>query len=451
MHDSASGAREGDATYLKGAHSVMTRRATTRTLAAAAASALTLGLLGVVAGGPAGAQSAAGTDGATARLGQSVDLALKGSGFGSRATGGDVPSASDQTAFAVIGCATRVGIDKENHEVEVTFPDLGQATNVRTELWTRKNGDAISSFSRNTIEKLVVAQSGLGSIELRGISSFAHSWHDDKGFHAATTTSVGSITLVPAAGEPQELDLPTPGQPVEVPGLATISLGTTKERTTAGRAFAQANALVIDKTASGSRSKVSQAKAQALTGVKHGTFHGFSAATQATALDGNVDKGRDPLLVMPCQGTGGELLSREASDSDLGGQLLATGLRSQAKGRELARKSTGFTRSSVAHLTLGGDQLDVDGIIGQANVTREGRKVTANIKGSTVGTVLAGGEEQEFPDTGVLEIPGVARLERFVVERIPSGIHVVALRITFLDGTGGVIDLGQAKLQIRRS
>ena len=426
----------------------MTRRATTRpflrSLAVTSATALTLGFLTAAAGSPAQAQQAA-----AERAGRSVDLALKGSGFGSRITGGDVPSGSDQTAFMVVGCATRVGIDKENHEAEVTFPDLGQASNVKTEVWTRKSGDAIGSFTRNSIEKLVIAQSELGSVELHGIVSFAHAWHDDKGFHSETRTSVVSIALVPpGGGAPQELELPTPGQPIEIPGLVSISLGTSKERANADGAFAQANALIIGKTATGTRSVVSQAKAQALTGVKHGTFHGWSAATQASAADGAVTSGRTPLTLMPCQGTDGKVLTKEASDSDLGGQLIATGLQAQAKGTELKNKSTGFERARVAHVNLGGGQLDIDGIVGQVNVTREGRKVTTSIEGSKIGTIMAGGEEQEFPDTGILEIPGVAKLERFVTEKIPSGLHIIALRITLLDG-GAVIDLGQARLQIR--
>ena len=50
----------------------------------------------------------------------------------------------------------------------------------------------------------------------------------------------------------------------------------------------------------------------------------------------------------------------------------------------------------------------------------------------------------------MLEIPGVAKLERHVVTRTATGIKVVALRITLLDGSGAVINLGEAQLQIRR-
>ena len=93
----------------------------------------------------------------------------------------------------------------------------------------------------------------------------------------------------------------------------------------------------------------------------------------------------------------------------------------------------------------------VDGIVGEAHVTRHGNKVTRNTNGSTVGTITANGEPQSFPDTGVLEIPGVAELEPRVVQKIPGGIKVVGLRITLLDGTGAVIDLATAKIRIEKS
>jgi hypothetical protein len=56
------------------------------------------------------------------------------------------------------------------------------------------------------------------------------------------------------------------------------------------------------------------------------------------------------------------------------------------------------------------------------------------------------GDRQRFPDTGVLEIPGVARLERGVVTRERNAISVVALRITLLDGSLATIDLGNATI-----
>ena len=93
----------------------------------------------------------------------------------------------------------------------------------------------------------------------------------------------------------------------------------------------------------------------------------------------------------------------------------------------------------------------VRGIVAQANVERAHGDVVRNAAGTTVGEVTVNGETREFPDTDVLEIPGVARLERHIVRRTPNGIQVTALRVTLLDGSGAVLDLGQARLTIRGS
>jgi hypothetical protein len=48
----------------------------------------------------------------------------------------------------------------------------------------------------------------------------------------------------------------------------------------------------------------------------------------------------------------------------------------------------------------------------------------------------------------VLEVTGVATLQRNVVHRTTIGISVVALRITLLDGSGAVVDLGVARTRV---
>jgi hypothetical protein len=112
-------------------------------------------------------------------------------------------------------------------------------------------------------------------------------------------------------------------------------------------------------------------------------------------------------------------------------------------------KSTGWERGAVAGIDIGDGQLVVDAIVGKVSVTRDGGKVTKSFRGSTVGRVTANGDPMEFPDTGVIEVPGVARIERFVKDTFRNGASIVALRVTLLDGSGAVVDLGQARLAIR--
>jgi hypothetical protein len=104
----------------------------------------------------------------------------------------------------------------------------------------------------------------------------------------------------------------------------------------------------------------------------------------------------------------------------------------------------------VSTVNLGGGQLVVRAVVGKAHVSRTPQGVVTSARGTRLGSVTASGTTLSFPPTGVLEIPGLAKLERRVVTRTAQGIDVIALRITLLDGSGAVIDLGEARMRIDR-
>lgn len=421
------------------------RRLTSTVVALATASALSISMWG----GAAAAPDAPGRSTADRGSG-SAGFALKAAGYGTRLTGGQVPAGSDQTAFTAIGCATRIGLEHENHEAEATLPGAGSASGVKTRLWTARADGAVHTWSRNATAEVVLAQSGFGKLEISAIRSLSHAWHDGTGFHAETATSIGHLTYVPATGDPQELDLPTPGQPVDIPGFAHIMFGGATKTENDHAGVASANALRVHLIPSDTSVTIAHTTARVLDGVRHGTFHGNSAATKVSAADSNITSGRNPLSLMPCQGTDGKLQTKKIAHADLGGQVVVEGLASAQRAKQFPGKSVAMERGSIASLNLGGGQLVVDAVVGQANVTKQDGKVTSDTKGTTLGTITANGQPQSFPDTDVLEIPGVAKLERNIVTKTKYGISVVALRITLLDGTGAVIDLGVAKTTIRR-
>jgi hypothetical protein len=423
------------------------KRRRTVVLSSIAAGLLTA-TLGVIPAA-SGASVAASTSGTSAKT--TSDIALKGYGYGTRVVGGQVPGGSGMTAFTAIGCAVKTGINRSNVVAEADLQGNGTVSGVKTDLWTRNVDGARHSYSRNTTASIVLADSPFGSLSIRGVTSLSHAWHDAKGFHAETESSIGKIVFTPPAGDPQVLDLPTPGQPVAIPGLGTIYLGSSAKKVTNTSAIARATALRIDLTpSSGSQVYVARTTAQALSGVKHGRFGGYSAGTEVTALDGTITSGRNPLSLMPCQGTNGEIVGKDDATADLGGQLILNGVSSRQYGKRFPGKSVAWERGSVARLNLGGGQLVVDAVVGKATATRTSTgKLVTSTDGSTVGSITANGEPQTFPDTGVLEIPGVAKLEPMVVTKVAGGIKVVALRITLLDGTGAVVNLGVAKATIR--
>ncbi|MDX6359105.1 MAG: hypothetical protein QOH37_2159 [Nocardioidaceae bacterium] len=382
---------------------------------------------------------------------RTTTYAFQGSGFGTRVIGGQIPAGSNTTAYQNLNCTNQAGLDRTNDVADATVPGLGTVSGVKTRVWTTQRHGVAASHARHTIAKLDLASTPLGTLSLNAIRSDAKAFHDSTGFHATATTSLGSITLTPPIGPPKILKSPTPGQPVTIPGLATITLGRTATTNGAHSATANGLALRIDVVASGSSVKVARSHAEINDGMTVGIFEGHSNATRVTqALNDIAHSGPNPLSLMPCVGTAGALQTKALADLDVGGNLVVQGLSSSQQSDQGNGKAKGFERAAIAKIDLGGGQLVVNAIVGKANVTRTSHGWRRTATGTQLGGITANGQVQTFPPTGVLEIPGVAKLERKIVTRSKTGIKVIALRVTLLDGSGAVINLGEAKLNISR-
>jgi hypothetical protein len=377
--------------------------------------------------------------------------AFQGSGYGTKVIGGQVPAGSDTTAYQNLACTNKAGLDKTNDVAGVKVPGLGTVSGVKSRVWTTDKHGVVASHARHTIAQITLASSGVGSLTLNGIRSDATAFHNSTGFHATTDTLIGSITFTPPVGPAQTFPAPTPNHPVTVPGLATLNVGS--HRTTRGAHGATASALTlrIFAIASGTSVKVAHSRAALSDGLTVGIFTGHSNATRVPqALTKMAHSGPNPLTVMPCPGTYGKLKSKSLASLDIGSNLVAEGLSSSEKGSQGNGKAQGFERAAIATVNLGGGQLVVKGIVGRANVTRTSSGWVRTAKGTRLGSITANGQTQTFPPSGVITIPGVAQLERRVVSKSTTGITVIALRVTLLDGSGAVINLGEAKLKISR-
>jgi hypothetical protein len=380
----------------------------------------------------------------------STTYAFKASGFGTRVIGGQAPTSSDTTAYQVIGCTNQSGKSKENDVGQASVPGLGNVYDSRTRVWTTAKNGVVASHSTHSISKIVLASSGLGSLEIDGITSTAAASHDADGFHAITSTQIGSLTFTPPGGPAQTFPAPTPDQPIAIPGLATIYAGQHAAEHSGNGAAADAFALRVDAVPTGTSIRVARSHAALNSGLTGGIFGGHSAATHVVSAAGGWAKGGpDPLTVMPCQGTYGKVRAKTLSIVDPGGKLLAQDASTREWAVQGDHRAHGYEKAHIGRLTFGGGQLVVSDIVGKATVTRTAHGVVKSTKGTRLGTVRANGESQTFPKTGVLEIPDVAKLERAVVTRSPHGISVIGLRITLLDGSGAVINLAEARLHIR--
>ncbi len=380
-----------------------------------------------------------------------TQFAFRASGYGTRVSGGQLPASSDGTAYQAIGCTNLAGLDRRNFEARVTVPGFGVLHGVRTRVWTKKEGNKFSSNSKHTIARLNIGKgSALGSLKITGLESFSSAFNQNGKFKAATRSSVASIVYTDPAGQEQVLDIPTPGEPIVIPGLARISAGRSVENVKSDFARAGADVLDIKVIPTDTRSRVAHSSAQISGGVKRGIFKGFAAALRARGLANNARVGRTPLILMPCQGTKGKVQLRDIARVDLGDPAVLKALATGQIGTNTNAKASGIERGQVLDATLGEGRVTVSGIVGQVTVTRTESGLKRTAKGTTVGRILLDGEELDFPDSDVIEIPGLLRLEQRIIKKVKNGLSVVALRVTVLDGTGAVIDLGIAKLQIRK-
>lgn len=402
---------------------------------------------------PATAQEASRAAGDSPTSSVATKFAMKTMGFGTRVTGGQVPAQSDTTAFQIIGCTNRAGLDRINHEAAVELPGAGVVEGVKTRVWTSSGtASEAGAHSVHNVARVSLGDPSMGNLELTAVNSHSDAFHDATGFHAEASTSIGAITFAAPGQDPQSFEIPTPDQPLVIPGVASISIGSKITRSGAGGAFAAANAVDIKLLVSGTRVRIAHSIARINPGVTRGLFRGHSNATSAHGLDENVHSGPTPLKYIPCQGTRGKVRERHIAYVNLGDNIVVGAVSAFAMGKQNTSEATGFMQGRVASIDLGDGQLVVTAIQGRVNVTLDDTHgLVTDIKGTQIGSITANGSPQEFPDTGVLEIPGVARLERSIIEKLPHGLSVTALRITLLDGSGAVINLGEATLKIRRS
>ena len=378
-------------------------------------------------------------------------FALKSWGYGTRVQGGQVPAQSGVPAYEIIGCTNLAGLDKTNQVADAVLPGLGTISGVKTRVWTTRTDGVVSSWAENTIGKVVLSDSPLGTLTLSAVSTTAHAYHDGDGFKTEASTDLAHLQFQPPVGPAMDLPLPTPSQPVEIPQVGKVIMAHKKANASANGAQVFANGILVRLYESGSVVRVAHAVAQIARGATIGVFSGESYAVGGNAAGDIVRLGRNPLMKMPCQGTNGVVRNRELAGIDLGGQVGVAGASSSSVGDQNKRRAWGRERSRVASINLAG-AVQVTGIVGQVNVARYGpnrTKLKANTRGTTPGRVIINGQSQTIPAQGI-EIPGVAKLEPSIATRIPGGIKVTALRITVLDGSGAVIDLGNARLVVKR-
>ncbi|MBF4161276.1 choice-of-anchor P family protein [Nocardioides acrostichi] len=372
----------------------------------------------------------------------------QGSGYGTSVTGGQVPVGSGRTGLTRVSCTSQTGKSNRNYVAEAELPGAGTVDAVSSKVVTRRKGTRFETFAKHKVASVVLADTPLGSLSVSGVVAVAKAFHTPKGFGTYTNTKIAGITFTPPVGDPQVIPIPTPGQPVTIPGLATLTLGRGIEKHSQhdGRAFAVA--LVVKVIPTETVVKVGRSVAKITDGYKTGIFHGSSFPAKASVLGDIVKVGRVINRVMPCAGTDGQLQVEKAADVNIGDQVKVGAAEAKQIGRQNRQRATGREASQVAGVDIGG-QLQVEAIKSYAKMTRYRSGKSNRNAGMSVGGITLGGQEISLDQLKQgIEIPGLAKVQADIRKKVGGGIKVIGLRITLLDGTGAVVDLATSQIRI---
>jgi hypothetical protein len=380
-----------------------------------------------------------------------VPFGMAAFGFGAKVKGGDLPVSSGPIARAIVACNNVAGITRDNATATVDLPGLGTIEGVETKVWTRKNGDTVSTYARHTIADVVLFENVAGKLSITGISSWVRAWHDSTGFHTDARTAVLGIKYKPPGLPATNLPLPSLGNPIVIPGVATIGIGGTTQVHGPHRAVAQATGLRVhlDPT----NTTVALARAVARMGeAPHGVYGGIAYGLKASVLGDIVGVGATPQVFMPCAGTEGEVLSSSIASVPLTGVLDAGVAEVSEKTTHTDRANQGWEKATIAHVSLLGGQVTIDGVQARAFVKRvKGKRaLTRSSQGTHTALITVNGTPVDLDQLleNPIEIPGLLKIEGNIVQKLKAGLQVTALRLTLLDGSGAVVDLGVARMRV---
>ncbi len=363
-------------------------------------------------------------------------------------TKGNPNARSGKTAVSFIPCTRSVPRSRENFAAATGDGDGVALNNVQTNNFTRYVDGTTSVTSLVESSDGTLAGGAVGFTDLKGrVKSF----HDSSGFHLATTSSLGSLTIngvpvpVPAGG--QQATFPVPGQ-----GTLTVNrqIGTARR----SGAIGAVNVLRFDGD-DGTIEKVGRAFGRIDGGVEGGIFGGSAWGSDASTADAVV-LGRDPIQAMPCPGTDGEVREtrsvRGQTDPGFIGQQYVA-----ANGEQRSNDSAlGYTRAQVERAQFG--VLEFRNIRGRANVRRASDgDVFSDSEGTGVGTILVGGQEVDSPPAGEpQDVAGVGTFTVRSVHRTRNGIEVTGVTVVLENGSPNntsndtTVHLANANLKIGR-
>lgn len=425
------------------------RKSTVAVVTTALTASLAVGLAASTVLAPTTASPAATSAGGDDARG-ATPYALTGFSFGSRLQGGEIPAESGRTAFSYLGCTKSAGLDSGNHVADINVGDYGAVSGISSKSWTTRSSSKVASNSQTKIGAIELGE-GDAKLVIEGVTLRTKAWHDASGFHKAGSAKILTIKAKAGGVEIPIPANPAPGQHINIPGLAKITiLGGTSSQS-AHHAQITRRALRIE-LSDGSTLTVGTSRSGISDQAPAGVLNGWGRAASAGVLKNAVTTGNIAVQPLKCVGTNGDWLNNHTAGIDIPGVLEIGAASGAATGLQRdPNNAYAHTRGRIAHVTLS-DQLEIGGIEAHARVKKTNGKLTTSTKGTTVAYIKVGDQSYEIPEPGeALEIPGLAKIE--VNKQYPGkyGIRVVAVKVTLLEGSPGesVVNLGEAFARIK--
>ena len=435
-----------------------------------------------------------------------TDYGLQATSYGTRAYSNMVGLSSDKTAWSFITCTTLAGIEKRQKIAEVNLPAddpmirVGAVVSNTRTFKNKKQGIVAGSEGTNRVARVSVGGGDTPVLTIEGLRSTSRAWADKAGkLHAENDVRAADLKLLNLPEEiPAELRDPLQdlldavnsgvkdvlGQVLDalaendnsivIPGLGEI--GVTFDRVTKSKFHAAAEGAVLkirlygpDTVKGGTDDSVvnvGHSWARINKDLPVGVFSGKGYGASVELLDGVVSVGELGLQPLPCRGTDGNVKDNSVAGLDLGnaGMLELSAVSGRTMGKPKKNGSAvAWTEGGLADLSLGGDAgLQIKGVVGRAKVkmNRFGKIKTRNIKGSSIGELIVGGESMGAIGPGEMSQlptdqlpPGVLEVRFFDQQKMGKrGIKVSAVVIKLAEGSplGSEIRLGNAQVRIQR-
>lgn len=367
----------------------------------------------------------------------SSDRIFSASGWGSSVTGLDGVVNVGRTAPSMLGCTQRTNFRGENSIASVNIPGVAEIGAVST--FTRTGNAAGVETSIGGAQIAGASVLG-GAIEVGAITSDARAHRHPAGnYTGSVTTTVASLSVLG-----QEIEITGGPQTIQVDGLATVILNSTRVRAQTTGVTSAGTAVTIRVLETGAEVRLGEVRA-AIDGSGIDSFFTGQTYGSRLSLGGVVQSGPTALLNVPCLGTTGVPVTAQLAGIDLGVVGSISGIESTVSTSHSPRYEI-QSSNTIAGVSLLAGLASIDGISSSVEVWRNPDGSLGYETDAEIASITVAGLPISVPiePGSVVGLPGVGTLTFHKIEEINGG-NGVAVTAATLELLGGqVLELGRS-------